>query len=576
MIWEKENRSTVVPEERIRVFQNQTGEKNLRVLSEGGKWVTFYSTRDIQWEMSSFAASLEVPENHIPILLGLGLGYHLREIVKKSSEPVIVVEKDRSIYQLACSEGVITDLLQNPKVVFIVGKEMADAIQEISRKQLQLGLKNFFIIKHPPSIRCNPSFYGPVAEKLQRSQQVKIGSRLKYKKLQSENLRILLINSQYLMMGELSRAIQNLGHSLKTLVIEREAEMAHSEFMANLLRILMDFKPDFILTVNHLGFDREGIVTDFLTTLEIPFASWYVDSPMLIIKHYEKNLSPYCAIFLWDEDYIPDMKALGFPSVHYLPLGTDPVFFRPVPFAQNLLASESNEISFVGNSMVNPIKKKMERLNLKSDQKPMIEELGLAYARSSCRNVSEILDRDPYRSHPLVQGMQNGKRVDFEALIMVQGTLYHRLEHIRKLEPFQPVIRGDDGWHTLLNEPYKIGPELLYYYNLNSFYNVSKINFNVTSTQMRNAVNQRVFDVPAAGRLLLTDFKKQLGGLFDVGREMVCYRDKDEIPDLAKFYLTHDAERERIAELGQKRVLAQHTYEHRVWEMCEIMRKTFR
>ncbi|MCX5907592.1 MAG: hypothetical protein NTY64_10495 [Deltaproteobacteria bacterium] len=268
-----EGKSVNPPEERIRIFQNQTGEKNLRVLGEEGKWVTYYSTRDIQGEMSSFAANLEVPENHIPILLGLGLGYHLREILKKSSEPVVVVEKDRGIYQLACSEGVITDLLQNPKVVFIVGKEMADAIQEISRKQLQLGLKNFRVFKHQPSLRCFPSFYETVAEKLQQSQQVKIGSRLKYQKFQSEQLRILLINSQYLMMGELSRAIQNLGHSLRTLVIEREAEMAQSEFMAGLLRVLMDFKPDFILTVNHLGFDREGIVTDFLTTLEIPFAS---------------------------------------------------------------------------------------------------------------------------------------------------------------------------------------------------------------------------------------------------------------------------------------------------------------
>jgi spore maturation protein CgeB len=265
------------------------------------------------------------------------------------------------------------------------------------------------------------------------------------------------------------------------------------------------------------------------------------------------------------------MKALGFDCVHFLPLAADPGVFRPLPAA----GPPAVEVSFVGNSMSRKIKKKMDQLGLKDDHRPFIEELGRCYGRSRIRNVGPILDRPPYRNHPLVQRMQNGKRVDFEALIMYQATLFHRLEHIQKLKPFRPVIRGDEGWHSLLNEAYAVGPELMYYQNLNSFYNLSKINFNVTSTQMRNAVNQRVFDVPAAGRFLITDYKEQLGCFFEIGREMVCYRHKEEIADLVRFYLAHEAERERIAALGRRHVLAEHTYAHRVREMCEIMRKQY-
>jgi spore maturation protein CgeB len=562
--------------EKIRLTQNPSGETNLLALGESGKWITFYSNRDIRKEIDSFSQNLTLPEKHIPVILGIGLGYHLQEIVNKTEQPVLVVEKDEEIFQSARAAGAIEPLFGSPKVVFIVGKSIEESIQEISKEQLKSGLKNFSVIQHPPSMRCFPTFYEPIAEQLERSQRIRIGDRLKYAKFTQRNLRILLINSQYLMMGELIHGIQSLGHSVKTLIMEREAEIAQNEFIGNLVRILMEFKPDFVLTVNHLGFDREGIVTDFLTTLEMPFASWYVDSPMLIIKHYERNLSPYCAIFLWDRDYIADMNALGFSKVHFLPLGSDPKIFRPLSSSDNPLAVERNEISFVGNSMVNPIKKKMDRLGLHAAHRDLIEKLGLVYSQSTCRNVSEILDQHPYRENPVVAMMQNGRRIDFEALIMCQATLFYRLNRIRQLESFQPAIRGDNGWEGLLKGSFKIGPELLYYHNLNSFYNVSKINFNATSTQMRNAVNQRVFDVPAAGQFLLTDYREQLEGLFQIGEEVICYRDQEEIPELVKYYLAHDHERESVAKRGRSRVLADHTYTSRLNELCETMRKEFK
>jgi spore maturation protein CgeB len=377
------------------------------------------------------------------------------------------------------------------------------------------------------------------------------------------------------MMGEIVNAIRILEHELKTIIVEREAEVAQNDFIENLLRVLIQFRPDFVLTLNHLGFDREGIVTDLLTTLKIPFASWYVDSPTLIIKHYERNLSPYCIIFLWDEDYITDMQALGFDKVHYLPLAADPHIFRPIDPAENPLLSQANEISFVGNSMVNKIRQRINRLKIGAEHENMIEELGRIYAHSNCRNVSDILAQESYVDHPLVKQMQNGKRIDFETLIMWQATHIYRLQHVQMLEPFHPVIRGDDGWHSILNEGFRIGPELSYYHDLNFFYNVSDINFNITSTQMRNAVNQRVFDVPASCGFLLTDHKNQLEGLMKVGKEVVCYSDKEEIPELIRFYLKHETLRKKIAREGRKRVLMKHSYSHRLRELCSHMKGYF-
>jgi spore maturation protein CgeB len=91
---------------------------------------------------------------------------------------------------------------------------------------------------------------------------------------------------------------------------------------------------------------------------------------------------------------------------------------------------------------------------------------------------------------------------------------------------------------------------------------------------MKTAVNQRVFDVPAAGGFLLTDYKAQLPELLELGKEIVCYRDPDEIPDLIRFYLKHSRAREEIISRGRRRILAEHTYVHRLQTMVETIRRT--
>jgi len=560
---------------RVRILKKASGEPNLQVLGENGKWITYYSRVDVSRELELFLERTKLPEGRPILLLGLGLGYHLLALLKKTSDPVIVVERSREILEAALTMGWLTEAVEKENVHLVTGKDPEQVLGEISRIQVQSGLEDLFLVEHRPSVRAFSSFYQPIEERFQTPKKVKMGNRLAYEKFRKERLNILLINSQYLLMGELVNGLRALGHNVRPLLIEREAEVAGSEFIESLLRTLLEFQPDFILTVNHLGFDREGIMTALLTDLKIPFASWYVDSPTLIIGHYCRNVSPYCAVFLWDRDYVSEMRTLGFSRVEYLPLGTDPALFSPVAAEKNPLRHQGNRVSFVGNSMVNKIRKRMEKLRIEIQDRPFIEDLGREFAWSGSRNVAAFLNQASHREAPLVQSMENSKRVDFETLIMWQATQSYRLQFIRMLEPFEPTIRGDDGWRNLLGGSYLIGPELSYYTDLNFFYNVCQINFNVTSTQMRNAVNQRVFDVPASGGFLLTDYKLQMEDLLKIGDEVVCFREKEEIPELVKFYLRQGGLREEIARRGRKRVLSEHTYAHRLQRLCNFMRKEF-
>ena len=126
-----------------------------------------------------------------------------------------------------------------------------------------------------------------------------------------------------------------------------------------------------------------------------------------------------------------------------------------------------------------------------------------------------------------------------------------------------------------MNGKFRLGPQLNYYKELPSFYNACAVNFNATSIQMGKAVNQRVFDVPACGAFLLTDHQESIEGLFEVGKEVVTYKDQGEIAELVRFYLGNDRAREAVAKNGRVRVLGEHTYRHRVDEIIRGVRRIF-
>ena len=97
-------------------------------------------------------------------------------------------------------------------------------------------------------------------------------------------------------------------------------------------------------------------------------------------------------------------------------------------------------------------------------------------------------------------------------------------------------------------------------------YNTSKIVLNVTNWDPARyvALNQRVFDVPATGAFLLTDYSPELEEHYRVGKEIACYRNVEELREKASYYLAQDAERERMAAAGYRKALTLPTIRDRM------------
>ena len=95
----------------------------------------------------------------------------------------------------------------------------------------------------------------------------------------------------------------------------------------------------------------------------------------------------------------------------------------------------------------------------------------------------------------------------------------------------------------------------------------SKIVFNIAMT---DDINMRNFEALATGSFLLTNWIPTIEEVFEDGKHLVLYRNEEEMVEKAKYYLDHDAEREKIAQAGYEHVMANHTIQHRVSKMLDL------
>jgi spore maturation protein CgeB len=106
---------------------------------------------------------------------------------------------------------------------------------------------------------------------------------------------------------------------------------------------------------------------------------------------------------------------------------------------------------------------------------------------------------------------------------------------------------------------------------MSEIYSQSKLGFNYS---IFNELNMRFFEIMSSGTMLLTNPIKEcniekLG--FRDGEHLRVYHNPKELFALIDYYLSHDQERELIAQKGYNMVISKHTYDNRVREMLEYI-----
>ncbi len=522
-----------------------------------------------QREAAKIVESISYSNEKLYVFLGLGLGYHIKEFLNRYKEAkVVIVEYSEEIYEYAKIYGVINDIEKNIEI--LIGKSIENVINHITHKQLKNKMIQLEIIKLNSLFNIYYNYYKQIYEKIRFSSKSLLRKLLCYEKFKKEDITVIVFDFGYFLRLEILNALKKLG--LKAEIINCNKNESISTILKELSETILAVKPDFILTINHLGFDTEGILTQFLKSIEMPVAVWYVDSPNIIVRPYKDNISDNIVLFLWDWAYKDDMKKVGFENIYYLPLASDTEVFYPINLSKKAKKRYQSKIAFVGNSMINQIIKKKGKLS--NEYLEIAHNIAneLSYKRMT---FEDLINIQPEDIKSKLKKLKDEEYSTLETLIYWIATRIYRSRVLKKTIKYSPTIYGDKGWKQLLDGSFELRGEVNYYKTLPVVYNATDININATSLQMPEGVNQRVFDVPACGAFLLTDYQKAIEELFDIGKEVVVYKNIEELPELIKYYLKNDTERKKIAERAYRRVISEHTYVLRLKKIIETMKRIF-
>ncbi len=99
----------------------------------------------------------------------------------------------------------------------------------------------------------------------------------------------------------------------------------------------------------------------------------------------------------------------------------------------------------------------------------------------------------------------------------------------------------------------------------------AKIVVNPHGDFMRWGGNMRLFEASGCGAFQIADALPGVAQWFEVGKEIITYRDPRHLRELVGYYLENTRARAGVAAAGQARAYAEHTYAHRTARLLELL-----
>jgi hypothetical protein len=85
------------------------------------------------------------------------------------------------------------------------------------------------------------------------------------------------------------------------------------------------------------------------------------------------------------------------------------------------------------------------------------------------------------------------------------------------------------------------------------------------------AVKGRDLEAPMSGAFYITEYRKELEDYYEIGKEIICYYDTEDLIEKIKYYLANEDEAEAIREAGYRRARREHTWAMRFEQVFKAM-----
>lgn len=387
---------------------------------------------------------------------------------------------------------------------------------------------------------------------------MKLKSHFAYRKFNDSRHRILYLFNDYYLQGASINVLREMGHQ----VVRCDIAADTKKMLEQILKMSVSLKPDCIMGTNHCGFDVEGKIAGLLAEFRIPVIMWYLDDFRFILQGEPRHANDRTLVCTFDRGHVKPLRRLGFRHVRYLPAAAS---FDPNAACEcDRYEYLSNATTFVGSTF-----EETKARWYRPGYDGLLRELGKdGEFRSGTQGTVQMILQQRQRFD------SNGEFYHYAGFVAAHATQLYRTSYLSRIRPRELHVFGDEKWRELAVNAHVHG--FAPYHDVTPhIYGCSLINLNLSSRQLETAVNQRVFDVPAAGGFLITDWKESLGELFDVKGEIVSFRSAEELNDLIAFYETHPGQRERIVRKAREKIRKEHLLEHRLATMLSTARDLF-
>jgi len=379
---------------------------------------------------------------------------------------------------------------------------------------------------------------------------------------------IAFYNQGFLVEREVIHALRRLA-GVTVVVIEitsfptaEQAEIACNALSEQKCRILV--------TINDWGLDWHGVTAAFLQKSGILHINWCVDDPFFIETMHGVPLPrhPNRVDFISDRGYVQPLTMRGVHA-HFLPLAADPSIFFPL----HPRPEYARDICFVGSSYVKEVEDYIGRhMPFIEERISFVHELMRAYKADMNVDIGARIS-DRLAREALPKGLSRERAVLIFKYFV--GYIY-RKQVVTGLASRFPDFKvfGDAAW-TLFLPKEKVPMAVGYYGNLNETYQQTRVNIDIHRAVIRDGFTQRVFDCGASGSFVITGARPIMREHFECegpDREAVLFDNEEDLIEKAEYFRAHDAERAAITRRAREKVLALHTYGHRIREMFAIIR----
>jgi spore maturation protein CgeB len=185
---------------------------------------------------------------------------------------------------------------------------------------------------------------------------------------------------------------------------------------------------------------------------------------------------------------------------------------------------------------------------------------------------------DPYMHVPI--NLTAEEREKWGSPVSFVGAGYHNRQQMFASLAHYPFRIWGSEWplckpfdRLVQEESRRIAPE-----EYIKIFNATQVNLNLHSSMERDGVdpsgdflNPRTFELASCGAFQLVDERTLLPEAFEVGSEIVTFKDLPDLREKIDYYLAHPEERELINTRARTRVLKDHTYDKRLQEMLSII-----